>query len=212
MKNTIKGLLNSKERINRLYFIDRLIHKYYISTDMIEVLDYISWRSPTTCYNSCQGTSLGNFKGERKYQFEKTNRQIFITYNSQQKPKYLGVFLNSVTWKMKIPLKKKLTGKKWNILKKIGKNGGIHERKRFSILTAGQDFLRSFRGGGKSLSSAFGTQDLAHDPWNSGAMWEDATPISPVASHPPTLSSPGCSCSSGHSKHHSHGRALTNWI
>lgn len=129
MKNTIKGLLNSKERINRLYFIDQLIHKYYISTDMIEVLDYISWRSPTTCYNSCQGTSLGNFKGERKYQFEKTNRQIFITYNSQQKPKCLGFFLNSVTWKMKIPLKKKLTGKKWNILKKIGKNGGYSWKK-----------------------------------------------------------------------------------
>lgn len=28
------------------WIIDQLINKYYISTDMNEVLDYISWRSP----------------------------------------------------------------------------------------------------------------------------------------------------------------------
>lgn len=37
-----KGLLNSKEQINRLYFIEQLINKYYNSTDMTEFLDYIS--------------------------------------------------------------------------------------------------------------------------------------------------------------------------
>lgn len=46
LKNTKKGLLNIKKQTNGSYFIDQLINKYYISSDMNEVLNYISWRSP----------------------------------------------------------------------------------------------------------------------------------------------------------------------
>lgn len=133
-----KGLLNSKEQINRLCFIDQLINKYYNSTDMTEVLDYISWRSPTICYNSCQGASLGNFKGERKYQFEKIYRQILLLTIPSRNPN-VWVF-SSVLWpeKCKYFLKRNLLKITEIDSRKWVRMGSIHERKSFSFVTAGQ--------------------------------------------------------------------------
>lgn len=196
-----KGLLNSKEQINRLCFIDQLINKYYNSTDMTEVLDYISWRSPTICYNSCQGASLGNFKGERKYQFEKIYRQILLLTIPSRNPNVWVFFLSSLTWKMQILFKKKLTENNWDRLKKMGKNGEYSWKKKLQLCHCRSAFMVV-----EKYSQVLLTPRIWHMTLETLGQCKEMNPNFPGVSHLlcPALWTP--------KKPHSHGRPLTYWI
>lgn len=120
-----------------------------------------------------------------------------------------GVFF-SILWpeKCKCFLKRDLLKITEIYSRKMVRTGDILERQSFSFVTAGQDFPGAFMvvANHSQVLLAFGIWPLK--------LWDcvrrsNANFSSSVT---PTLSSPGCSCSSGHPKHHSHGRSLTHWI